>query len=149
MEIFFPGGGRWVGGGPCPEILRPSSSPPSPPLVHFLDPCLELLGPKFVFWTHVWSFGVQKLFSGPLFGHMSGAYGSKACFPIWAQGPGSHGAHVFRYGPGSHGAQGAQTSKIPKSQNPQIQKSLNPKIPESQNPRIQESKHSVLTPSLC
>ena len=30
--IFFPGGGRWEGGGPCPEILPPPSSPPpSPP----------------------------------------------------------------------------------------------------------------------
>ncbi len=35
----------------------------------------------------------------------------------WAQGPGSHGAHVFRYGPGSHGAQGAQTSKKQKWKN--------------------------------
>ncbi len=97
-------------------------------LACFLDPCLELMGSKFVFWTHVWSFWVQNLFSGPISGPMSGAYGSKACFPIWAQGPmgpmgpmisdmgprphgaqmadnlgprphGAHGAHVFRYGP--------------------------------------------------
>ncbi len=119
---IFPGGGRWDGGGPCPEILPPMLSSPlrgvmsgaqnmfSRPMsgaygskACLPNPFLELMGPKHVFRTHFWGLWVQNMFSGPLglmgpkhvfrthfwglwvqsmfSGPMSGAYGSKVCFP--------------------------------------------------------------------
>ncbi len=63
--LFFPGGRRWVGGGPCPEILPsplpPPSSPPFGGVGRAPSTCTRLpglhpttrLAPDYLAWTRL------------------------------------------------------------------------------------------------